>query len=700
MGTVSSCIGGMNSYPSKEVHFNLMNSESYSQRMRNNQIQLKQRSNSQVFIPIKKDSDLILNQKEKEKIQNNFDLNKILQIENNCNNNSNNDNPLKKKLKGRSNVNIKKKMIESTEDCCDIIECEDDFGFKRSVSENIKSSDMINKKRLNFLPIQNLIINNIENIKPNTVKKENGGNIVDNIDKQLVINDYEDKGKKNLKYINNINLYKISKQNNISISDKNELNVSKINENNNNVQSYYEIVKNSNKKNKDYNNCKIDNNISFNINKSNIINNNNVKNNNKNINNFNNISSINSDFNNNNYIDISDNMTYFLSLEKSQHKPASTYLDKKNILPLNYNNNNSNIFNNNISLNDRNSVRVNKYKWKLLPKHKYNTQIYKSIMNLPNFPLSHENQTLLMNEEEKKNLNLTNITTIKNKAENSLIISQFKKQKEEQDKLIKSLEDKIKKLEKKIKFKGNMTKINEKKMDKINSINNKFEESQKDFRIKKLEEQLITVKKNNKLNKKLLKRKDEQIKTLMETKNKQDELIKKLEINKNLKPKNNNHNLTTKATIKEINYFDDFSKSNNYTKCTTSNSLSNLFELKMSFLNFDNSINIKSTKNNFKKPLNNKIKKFHKKENSMDIKKHFFMNNSANLEQYISLEPDIEHKNMNSSMRESAKFSNMINRSSSNVSYNNYCNDLCNKDKNNYNNKVTLNKKKIYKLNK
>ena len=126
------------------------------------------------------------------------------------------------------------------------------------------------------------------------------------------------------------------------------------------------------------------------------------------MNNFNNISSINSDFNNNNYIDISGNMTYILSLDKSQQKPSSTRFEKKNLLSLN-NNNNPIINNNNSSSyikdstnnNDRNSLRVNKYKWKLLPKHKYNTQIYKSIMNIPNNPLSYENPSLLMNEEEK-----------------------------------------------------------------------------------------------------------------------------------------------------------------------------------------------------------------------------------------------------------------------------------------------------------
>ena len=717
---MTSCIGGMNTHPSKEVHFNLMNSPNYSLRDKKKQFRLKQRSNSQVFVPLKKESDFIMNKEDSNKIQNDLDINKILQLENIVQNNLNN-NTLKKNIRGKSNALIKKKMIESTEDYCDIIECEDEFECQKSITESrkAKNPDILNEKRVNYLPIQNLIINNIENVKQNSAKKENGGNIINNGESQLMIKNYDDKGNKNLKYNNNLNFYKITKPNNISYTEKNEGTLNKINENNN-IQSYYENIKNSNKKNKDFNNCKIDNNISFNINNSNIMSNNNNLNTNMFMNNFNNISSINSDFNNNNYIDMSGNMTYFLSLEKSHHKPSSTRFEKKKILSLN-NNNNQIINNNNNSSsyikdstnnNDRNSLRVNKYKWKLLPKHKYNTQIYKSITNIPNMPLSNENRSLLVNEEEKKNLSMTNITTIHKQNENSLVISEIKKQKDEQDKLIKSLENKIKSLENKIKTEENIIKINEKKMKKINTNNNKLAESQKDFRIKKLEEQLITIRKNNKLNKNLLKRKDEQIKGLIDSKIKQEKLIKKYEITKNLKTKTNNSNdnqnfnFTTKASIKEINYLEDLSKSYNYNNIITSNSNSNLHESKVSFPNLNYSINPKSTKifNNIKS-LNKKMKKFHKKEDSINIKKSSFLNKSvclANLEEYFNLEPEIEHKRINSSMRESIKQSNLINRSSLNISYSKYCNDLCNKDKdiNNYNNKVTSNKKKIYKLNK
>ena len=98
-------------------------------------------------------------------------------------------------------------------------------------------------------------------------------------------------------------------------------------------------------------------------------NNNNLNNNTNNINNFNNISSINSDLNNNNFIDASSNMTYFLSLEKSHRKPTSSRFDAK-VLSLrknNHANSNASISSKEISSNNyRNSVRVNKYKWKLI----------------------------------------------------------------------------------------------------------------------------------------------------------------------------------------------------------------------------------------------------------------------------------------------------------------------------------------------
>ena len=682
---MSTCMTGINPHSAREVQFNLINSPSPSFREKQKQYLINQKNSSQIFVPIK-------NEIEFEKISEINNANKNKKIENIIDKNiKNNIYSTRQKIKGKNNVCIKKKLLESTEDFCDIIECEDEFECDKNLSGSInhKNKELLNEKRVNYLPIQNLIINNIPNMKSNAVTKENGVSLLNDCENQIIIKDYLDKDinktNNNININNNnINLLKISKQNNISFSNKNEATLNKNEENDNikaNIQSFDNII-NSKNISKDFQNCKIDNNISFNINNSIIKNN------------INNISSINLDLNNNNnYLDISNNnMTYYLPLDKSLTRPETTRLEKKEILS--FQKSNKNLINNNIKeikINDyRNSERLNKYKWKLLPKHKYKTQIYKSTNNIPS---SKEGQSLLITEEAQKNVNLTKANTTKNisKRGNSTVISEIKRQKEQQDKLIKSLENKIKNLEKKIN-EENMNKINDKKILKSNLINNKLAESQKDFRIKKLEEQLNTVKKSNKLNKTLLKQKDEQIKHLIEKKNKQDEFLKKHEIDKihkDIKPKNMNH--TTKAKNTKINYIEDISGSynpNQYNNNLTTNN--NLIESKLSITNLNNSINAKLTKKLTNESVNNKIKKFHKKGKSVNIQKHFFKSNSANLEEYCISEPENEHIKINSSMRES----------SVNISYSRYCNDLCNKDKKNYSNKITLNKMKIYKLNK
>ena len=93
------------------------------------------------------------------------------------------------KTKGRSHSNsiIKKKIIENSEDFCDIIEGEDEFECEKNIS---------------YLPIQNLIINNIP-------KKEESIIIKDYYDKDSNFNCSNNLG-------NNINLFRISKPNNIS----------------------------------------------------------------------------------------------------------------------------------------------------------------------------------------------------------------------------------------------------------------------------------------------------------------------------------------------------------------------------------------------------------------------------------------------------------------------------------------------------
>ena len=879
MGAMSACIGGMNSHSSKEVKFNLMNSPNYSLGEKRKKFREQQKNNSQVFVPIKNDEEELIKNKEDLNIYQNHNI--INQFHNNKNKdniNINTDN--KAKVKGKINVCIKKKIIRNLEDYCDIIECEDEFECNKNIANSFKNTELLSGKRINYLPIQKISLNNLEYFKNNNIKKENGkenenendknnelnncilndsfnnkeinmelsaskrmtsinndnkkNTIFDNLqnneenggktleneninndyknngnkknindsyevntkekedniikdnninlkinenknnnskfNNNLVINDYYEGGITNLKYNK---LYKITKPNNLSFNKKNldnNLLNNDIKNNNNKIKSIDIIkksssVKNSNKKNIDFNDCQIDNNINFNISNNNILTNNNQNNNLNNINNnFNNISSINSDFNNNNYIDVSSNMTYFLSLEKSQRKATSSRFDK-NILSLKKHNINSNAsYSKEISSNnDRNSVRVNKYKWKLLPNHKYNTQIYKSLINIP---LSRESQSLLMNESGQKNLNLTPMNNNKNQknSNNNHVISEIKKQKDDQDKAIKSLENKIKNLENieeknnekiikleeyinnknKIKHNNNKNyyKASNKNSNK-NSINNSkriekkvknsliseinLAESQKDFRIKKLEEQLNNVKKDNKLNKTLLKKKNEQIKNLLEKKNKQDVIIKQYEIAKTTKNKNYN----TKGN-KKINLLDDYTtNNNNHDNIITSNP-NNITESKISITerintknNLNNSINANFNKKDEKREsfINQKLRISQKKDNSLTIQKQFFNhNNSSNLTEYFGF--DQENNNINnykirSSMRESSKLklnhntktknthnktknnnNHHHNRSSVNISYNNYCNDLCNKAKKNYSNKITLNKMKIYKLNK
>ena len=839
MGAMSACIGMMNSKSMKETQFSFDSQNNFTLGDKRKQFRLQQRSNSQVFVPIKKEEEFLISNineenniiKINDKIKNN---DKNQEREKTINNSYIFDNKIKKlKLRGKSNVCIKKKLLNNTDDNCDIIECEDEFGLGSDILNSIKNKDLLSEKRINYIPNQNqnAITNNIKTIKSYSMKQENGkeneneyennnngilndsfnnkdlnmelsvtkpklntidaqrstifGNLVNNEEnggktlenennkskkensikdnkleesknnekKLLVIKDYYDGGITNLKYNN---LFKISKANNISFSDKTEGINKNIEKNNSiyikgNTKSSPDIIpknssiKSSNKKKIDFNNCKIENNINFNIDNSNINNNNNnnLNNNTNNINNFNNISSINSDLNNNNFIDASSNMTYFLSIEKSHRKPTSSRFDAK-VLSLrknNHANSNASISSKEISSNNyRNSVRVNKYKWKLLPKQKYNTQIYKSLINIP---FSRDSQSLLLNEEDQKNLNLT----LKyNSTENNKVISEIKKQKEQQDKVIKSLENKIKNLEKKINEEKNKEEQNNQKitkleecMDKnkikkikkekikenlIKSFNNSdiaSPEQQKDFKIKKLEEQLDIVKKNNKLNQTLLKKKDKQIKNLIHSKNKQDEIIKQYEFIKNNSTKNNNiiHNYTTKGN-KKINFLDD--NSNFMTNHNLiSNSNINLTESKISLSdlrnnkNLNNSINLKinnyDNKDKYFNYEGEKSKKYHKKENSLTMHKHFFKNSSSNITDCSGFEQDnlktrtsMRESNKlksskNSNIKNSKKFNISNKNSTSNISYSNYCNDLSNKSKNNYNTKITLNKMKMYKLN-
>ena len=430
MGAMSSCIGGINSHHAREMQFNLISPPSFSVQDRRKQFRLKQQTNSQIFKPIENDLEIDSNQYEISSDKNEG-INNIKIMENIINTNiNNNKNYTKPKLRGKINSYIKKKKLDSTEDYCDIIECDDEFECDKNASKNlnIKNTDLLSEKRVNYLPIQNVIINNIPSIKPSDMKQENGGNLMENVKSQLIIEDYNLQNS-NKKYNNNLNHFKITKSNNISFPNKIEEKIENTNEFNNkkDISNNFNEIKNSNKENQDFQNCKIENNISFNINNSNIKNNNNL--------------SMNSDIHNYNYIDISDRMTYLLSMDKSLRKPSSTRFEKKNILSIQKNNiidiNDNNIsYNKDIGNNDYSlSERTNNYKYKLLPKHKNNSQIYKkSIIDLPS---PRKNQSSLISEENQNNNN-----------ESSIIISEYHKQKERQDKVIKSLEKKNKKFRK------------------------------------------------------------------------------------------------------------------------------------------------------------------------------------------------------------------------------------------------------------
>jgi hypothetical protein len=94
--------------------------------------------------------------------------------------------------------------------------------------------------------------------------------------------------------------------------------------------------------------------------------------------------------NNNNYIEVNNSMAYLSPIEKSFQKPSSTRFEKKNIFSIQKNNNlekniNNTSYSKEILSNEyRNSERMNNYRWKLLPKHKYNSQVYnKSLMDIP-----------------------------------------------------------------------------------------------------------------------------------------------------------------------------------------------------------------------------------------------------------------------------------------------------------------------------
>ena len=707
MGTMSLCVSEPNQN-SKEVQVNLMKNP--SQNFHTNRQLSLQKSNSLLK---KYDNKNEIIKKEKNnayKKVNSVDKmhkNKIKIMEKIINNNKNKLYN-KKNNNNYNNINvIKKKVINSSDEDCDIIECEEEFEEDKNIIEDDE------KERINLWK-QNYTINNIEkilkengnnneiikyennndnfnnfdsynnkrHINNNIIKmylnnKENGGTstIIENENitynninkskeenKKLIIKSYNDV---NIKKHNN-NSYEITKANNISYN-KNDINRN--------------INNNLNKKNNEFNNCKIDNNINLNINSSSILKNNNINSEEKN--------------NTNNFSDINSYMAYFSSLVKNTRKSSS----------LNKIDDNENSENN-----YRNPPRMSKYKWRLLPHHhKCKTQVYN---------YSPDNKSLLLNENKTQE----NFNNKDDRVNNSMFILEIQKEKEAQDKIIKSLENKIKILENKIKEeKRNKSIIIDEKIEK-----NILLESQKDFRIKKLEEQLTSVKKSNKLNKTLLKKKDEQIKNLKESKNKQDELIKQYEIiktinnNKNKAQKNNknkNNKLRTSYNNLNNNLF------NNYNEASKQKLIISDF---IKGKNLSNSMILKSTQNEFidlstisynkQKITIEQKEKSKDKENSIKITNQLFDNNTnkildldyysndSNISPYINPNINSSSPILNSTKKKNKNNNSYLNNSisnknSGNITYNNYCNNLSNKSKKKYSNKITLNKMKINKLN-
>ena len=679
------------------------------------------------------------NEKEKEMISNN---NNVLL----------NDSYINKDL--NMELSVSKNKINGSE-----IQCS-------SIFENLNKEEKSIEKSASF---KNSNEDSIKmNNKNNNNKKDKAIDNFDNMD-EIKINCYDNRDKSFNLNNNNIDLNKKDEGNHSYFNNKKE----KENIKNNNLKDKIDINKSENKsniirnnQNNEFQNCKIDNNINININ-------NNLSNIN-NINTINNISSINnnSELNNNNYIDVSSNTTYFLSVEKSHRRPITSLIDK-NALYLK-----KNIYDNNININKmnydfRNSVGINRFKWKLMPKQKYNTQICKSFNNgNQSFSINEENQNHKISQlttimKENKNTNYNSKIESKNdnisfEENNNIVFSEFKKQKEEQDKKIKLLQDKIKNLYNIIKEEKNKEIKNDEKISKLEEImvrgkrrnsarkeekikfykdeniqykkalnDIKFVESQKDYRIKKLEEELENLKKNNKINKQLLAQKNNQIKNLKASKSKQDELIKQYEILSDINFKNN----STKGTTK-INYFED--KENYYNNLAHKTSVSvNLkknnscgkmtFQKNQTFKKLNKSISLKNeinkpNNNNFN---NNKDKKFkkalnkgnNKNKKTSNLKKQINTKDISNLKEISNLEQEgfqkensdgyiktnITSKNKSKKQILNININSINNRLSfneRNINYNNYCNSLCNKSKNKYSNKISLNRIKMYKYNK
>ena len=786
MGAMTACTGGVSDkHSSKEIKFNSNRNLSLSAGPNKKQNKIKTRSNSQNFGLIKqKDNryDFELFKFENEKNSSNY-IPKSTYVKKNTNNYGYDiNNKVKRYNKGLKQVN---KQDEE----CDIIECEDEFECSQNMFDLIKNVDIANgknSKRFNYFYEDNNGIKQESGIKNNNNEIMNNS-YINNKDLNMELSVSKNKlngnlnnkvgGEKqtennNLKNININNMSNKLNKNNLKSNDTLEidcfgnknLHLDDYEDNNTNHNSNFDQIKenknndkllikekikkihinhNNNlyKNHSNFQNCKIDNNINININ-----------------NNLNNISCINnnSDINNGNYIDVSSNTTYFLSVEKSHRRPITNITEKKSYEENNITDNNDTNF-------YRNSLGINKYKWKLLPKNKYNTQISKSFSNNQSLSINSDNQKYSRQITQTSNMN--NINNIDNKTdintekmydENNMVLSEFEKHKKEQDKKIQQLQDKVKSLYKiinKEKSKSKETKNDQKisKLKEFMSIGNSnkkekklklckdeniqyknalvdmnFVESQKDYKIKQLEEQLENVKKNNKINKSLLMQKNKQIKNLLLSKNKQDLLLKKYELLNEI----NYNNKSTKGE-KKITYFNDNEEDNighNFMVHRTSASVSmkpsdslgrstmnknenhktmkNPFIMKNGVNKYKNNDKSKNKSKNKNASIDNKAKVKNKSVNNItrsnNQKKQIYKKHITNYTDAFHSYKDKNNKN--------DKISNYKNNTNSiyhkstinekNINYNNYCNSLYSKSKNKYSNKINLNRIKIYKFNK
>ena len=178
------CIGMMNSKSINKSQFNFDSQNNFTLGDKRRRYRLQQRSNSQVFVPLKKDDDFTVPHSSSKKnsnkkmgsdgkiknIEKNHEKEKIINNRVIINNHY-------KKLIGKNKVSIKKKLLNNSDDNCDIIECDDEFEFDNNITNYIKNTDILSTKKSNFLQNQNHNSknnNNAKTIKAYTLKQENG----------------------------------------------------------------------------------------------------------------------------------------------------------------------------------------------------------------------------------------------------------------------------------------------------------------------------------------------------------------------------------------------------------------------------------------------------------------------------------------------------------------------------------------------